>query len=71
MLDTSSMTLPEWLDQNNVSKADLAKSLGVSPEAVRVWCVGRSIPRQAMIAKIRAHTGGQVTANDFFAQEAA
>ena len=65
------MKLTDWLSETETSKTDLAVRLGVTPEAVRFWCIGRSIPRRETLQAIAAATDGKVTASDFYAQEAA
>ena len=60
------MKLDDWLSETNTSKAELARRLSVTAEAVRFWCIGRSIPRQKALRAITAETGGKVTVNDFY-----
>lgn len=59
------MKLGEYLNTQNISRAEMAKRLGVSVEAVRQWSVGERAPRPQMQSKIMDETAGQVTPMDF------
>lgn len=61
------MKLSTYLAQCGSTQAEFAKAIGASQFAVGKWTRGERIPRPALLAKITAHTGGKVTANDFFA----
>lgn len=63
------MKLHAWLSETNTSKAELARRLNVTAEAVRFWCIGRSIPRQRTLQAIASETGGKVTVSDFYADD--
>jgi transcriptional regulator with XRE-family HTH domain len=56
---------------NPEGRAKLAKTLGVSEEAVRLWEKGERTPRPAMQRRIMEITGRLVTPMDFMASEAA
>jgi DNA-binding transcriptional regulator YiaG len=59
------MTLKDYLNRNNLTRAGFARSLGVTPTTVRNWNAGRRMPRGAHMIGIVAATGGMVTPNDF------
>jgi transcriptional regulator with XRE-family HTH domain len=64
------MTLGQYLERNSISAAALAKRLGCTPEAVRLWARGERIPRAAMVAKINDATIGAVGPADWYAEAA-
>lgn len=63
------MKLKEYLKTNEIRSEDFAKSLGVSRGGVLKWITGERFPRPKALAKIEKVTDGQVTANDFTAQQ--
>ena len=63
------MTLKEWLAAKEIAHGDFAKMIGRTPEAVRRYANGERIPDRETMPLIHEHTGGQVTANDFFGIE--
>lgn len=65
------MKLEDWLTQRAESRATFARRLDVTPEAVRLWCEGKRLPRRKVMAKIHNETEGQVTAVDFYQAELA
>lgn len=65
------MTLKEWLAANETSHVEFAKTIGRSAEAVRRYMNGERIPDRETMPLIVEHTGGDVTANDFFGIEPA
>lgn len=59
------MTLSQWLAvQGRGSKADLARRIGISWQAIHAIACGRSVPRVRTALAIEAVTGGVVTAAD-------
>jgi DNA-binding XRE family transcriptional regulator len=58
------MNLREFLDTTGQTQAEFGRAVGVSREAVRLWCEGERYPEQASMKRIRAVTNGQVTADD-------
>lgn len=60
------MTLDDFFKQTETKPEGLAKALGVTPEAVRLWCRGSRTPRRKMMERIKEETGGAVQPNDFF-----
>lgn len=65
------MKLDVYLSETKTSKRALADVLCVTEEAVRLWCAGQRKPRQEQIDALYKHTGGKVTANDFWHPETA
>jgi hypothetical protein len=64
------MKLEDWRLKMGVSYARLGLDIGVSEETARRFCLpeGHALsrfPDRAMLRKIEALTGGQVTATDF------
>jgi 3,4-dihydroxy 2-butanone 4-phosphate synthase / GTP cyclohydrolase II len=60
------MKLGDWLKRNDVTRADFARRIGVSPGAVTLICRehGAWLSRETA-ERIVAETGGAVTPNDF------
>ena len=54
-----------WLDESGRSVASLALEVGVTSQAVYMWCRGSRVPSGAHIAKIEELSSGQVTARSF------
>jgi transcriptional regulator with XRE-family HTH domain len=63
------MKLRQYLDEQNLSERVFAEKIGVKQATVNRYCAGR-IPQPDVMRKIVDVTGGQVTANDFFAEAA-
>jgi len=63
------MRLKDYLKTNEIKSEDFAKSLDVSHGGVLKWITGERFPRPTALAKIEKVTDGQVTANDFAAQQ--
>lgn len=63
------MNLKEYLKANEITSETFAKSLGFSHGGVLKWITGERFPRPRVLAKIEKETNGQVTANDFAAQQ--
>lgn len=59
------MPLDKHLRAAGVSKERFAKQIGVTPEAVRLWCNGRRTPRLKALLAIRAATAGAIGFADF------
>ena len=59
------MKLTEFFELGTISRADFARRVGVTVEAVRLWERGDRTPRRQALTSIMETTGGQVTANDF------
>lgn len=65
------MKLAAYLEINGLTQALFAESIGVSVFAVGKYVRGERVPRPRILARIRAQTGGEVTANDFLSDLAA
>jgi DNA-binding transcriptional regulator YdaS (Cro superfamily) len=63
LLDGRGMKLETYLDENG-GAVTLAKELGVSPEAVRLWVRGDRLPKPVTAMRIERLTDGRVTRAD-------
>jgi transcriptional regulator with XRE-family HTH domain len=61
------MTLQQYLEETGTSRTQFAERIGVKYETVRRYLDGSRIPDRRRMAQIALATGGNVTANDFFA----
>ena len=61
------MTLLEYLQKNNISLTDFARSIGTTPSNVYRWAKDGDIPRPDRMQAIVNATGGQVMPADFYA----
>jgi transcriptional regulator with XRE-family HTH domain len=59
------MQLATYLDENGISDAAFARSIGVERQAVGRYRSGERFPEKVILLRIFEVTGGQVTANDF------
>lgn len=59
------MQLAKYLDDNEISDAAFARSIGVERQAVGRYRAGERFPEKPILLKIYEVTSGQVTANDF------
>ena len=64
------MKLKAYLAKNEISERVFGERIGTSQASVNRYCNGR-VPEPETMRKIIEVTGGEVTANDFYAQEAA
>lgn len=65
----TNVSLDEWRISKGWNYSDLARSIGVSPEAARRYCTGqRRMPSHNVLRQIGALTSGAVTADDFARQ---
>lgn len=60
------MKLSDWLTKTDTTYAAFAKQVGVTSEAVRLWCLGERMPRKAQVVKIAKATAGKVNIMDFW-----
>jgi transcriptional regulator with XRE-family HTH domain len=60
------MKLHDYLAEAQITRAQFARSIGVSQETVRRYLAGERIPDKEKMSKIALATGCKVTANDFF-----
>lgn len=61
------MKLETYLFQNRIKASAFAAQLGVAPSTITRLLKGERSPRLDLIMLIKEKTGGQVTAEDFFA----
>lgn len=61
------MKLKDYLSREGLTAKQFADRIGASSHGVEKWSRGERYPRQSIMARITAATGGEVTANDFFA----
>ncbi len=59
------MLLLDYINENDISKAEAARQLGVRWTTIWRWIKGRSVPQHDHLLKIKEWSGGQVTPNDF------
>ena len=59
------MKLAQYLEAENISQDAFAKAVQVTPEAVRLSCLGMRTPRWKAIQAIRKATEGRVDLQDF------
>ena len=70
MVHIGEMTLAEYMRKHDLTLAKFAGQIDVSVEAVRRYRLGKRTPRREHMARIKAATGGAVTADDFLAAPA-
>ena len=63
------MKLREWMDKTDIDVFEAARAFGVSIYAVKKWLTGERIPRDAMKARIKRVTKGQITGDDWVPKE--
>lgn len=63
------MKLKDYLKTNQITSEAFAKSMGASHGGVLKWITGERFPRPKALAMIEKVTEGEVTANDFAAQQ--
>lgn len=61
------MNFKQYLKQKHISLKDAARELDMSYELVRKYARKERHPRSDRINAIRKWSGGEVTANDFYA----
>jgi hypothetical protein len=64
------MNIASYLTHSGRNPSDLAKQVGVSTEAVRLWREGKRVPRPHHMSRLMKATDGLVTPMDFLAREA-
>jgi 3,4-dihydroxy 2-butanone 4-phosphate synthase/GTP cyclohydrolase II len=63
------MTFAAWVEQQQLSKSEVGRQLGISPGHVSDLCAGRFWPSRKVAIKIWRLTDGAVTPNDFLSDE--
>lgn len=61
------MKLNSWMEREKLGNEAMGALIGVHPVSVSKYRQGKMVPRPGLMAKIIELTGGDVTANDFFA----
>ncbi|WP_442907408.1 helix-turn-helix domain-containing protein [Kaistia sp. MMO-174] len=64
------MKLAAYLLTHRLTNDAFGAKVGASPAAVRKWRYGERIPRPEQMSRIAAATGGEVTAADFYVEQA-
>jgi transcriptional regulator with XRE-family HTH domain len=59
------MKLTAFLSERSQSDADFARRIGVTPQALSRYKLGKRKPEWAILERIRRETEGLVTPNDF------
>lgn len=59
------MQLAKYLEQNKISDAAFARSIGVERQAVGRYRTGDRFPEKSVLLEIFKASNGSVTANDF------
>ncbi len=63
------MKLQEYLDEKQMTSAELARQIGVTQKAVYYWLTEGRSPRPNNIRAVSKATNGAVTAMDWFDDE--
>jgi transcriptional regulator with XRE-family HTH domain len=59
------MTLKEWMSDNGLTDAEMARKLGVSQASVSRYRASRRVPEPIVMKRIEEVTNRAVTASDF------
>jgi transcriptional regulator with XRE-family HTH domain len=65
------MKLNNYLHEQDISSAAFGEAVGVTQVTIGRYMKGQRIPTRDVMQKIIAATGGEVTPNDFFSEDAA
>lgn len=60
------MKLGDYLESQQLTRAEFAQRIGVTTEAVRRYEDCGRVPTPKVMARILSATNGEVTANDFY-----
>lgn len=63
---TKDHPLRRWRKSKGLTLEECAKRVGTSRQVWSDWERARRLPNRTFMPKVRALTGGQVTADDFF-----
>lgn len=63
--------LSAYLEERNIAAQDFADAIGVRVQSVYRYMTGERIPEPAVMARIKAETGGALNADHFYAAVAA
>lgn len=61
------MTLDEYLRHTGRTRAEFARTIGITGQAVAYYIAGKRHPRPAIMRRIVAATEGEVRPDDFLA----
>lgn len=64
------MTLDQYLAETKMTEKAFAQLVGLSQPHINRLRKGKGWPQREALERIRLHTGGKVTADDFLAPEA-
>lgn len=64
------MHLMLWLQRERMSDAEFGRRIGRSQVAVHRYRTGKRVPDRETMPRIVRETRGEVTANDFFGEQA-
>lgn len=64
------MKLREYLDRERLTNAAFAKQTGLPPESIRLYALGKAIPRRKAMEAILKATAGEVKPADFYTEHA-
>lgn len=67
MVNSITMNLRPYLEENEISPAQFAREIRVETASVHRYLCGERIPRREIMERIVRATNGAVQANDFFA----
>lgn len=59
-------TLKTYMAEHDLSNTDVSKAVGSTIQAVSKWRNKKAIPSPDMMAKIKAFTNNEVTADSFY-----
>lgn len=57
--------LKQWMEERGLSLSELARTLGVSRQAVQQWVKGSSYPSTPVLAQLEKISEGRITARSF------
>jgi len=63
------MKFVDFIQRTKRTEAQAADELGVSTECIRLWKLGKRIPRRRNMVEIRAWSRGKVTPNDWISTD--
>ena len=57
--------LKTWMEERGLTPKELARTLGVSRQAVQLWIQGNSFPSTRRLAQLEELSEGRITARSF------
>jgi len=55
-----------WRERHEMTRQELAERLRCTPEALRLWELGKRVPRPSFMTRIAILTNDAVQPNDFY-----